>query len=166
MHELGVTIARRWLISRPEGQFEPASRARRGRPASVRKPCGHRTPSPAPHRRVEKEKRSGAHSPLSLALSRSCSALSHTRRARAGTAPAPRPRCTSIRSIVLTAPPPSSLPPRLAIATVRAKVKRHFTSPSLPWPRSATELRAHRGQPYPPLLLPLSPLDHHRLKSQ
>jgi len=142
----------------------------------MRAPRGGCTPSPAPRHHAEEEKRSGTHSPLSLVLSCSRSALSRTRRARAGTTPARRrrastssarhPHCTSIQSIVFIAPPSSPLPPQPATATIQAKVKRHFTSPSLPWPRSATELRAHRGQPYPPLLLPLSPLVHHHLRSQ
>ena len=65
-------MAQRWLISQPDGRFEPASHARRGQPASARAHrvgaiCHHR-----PHVAVLKRRRGQAldlHSHLrSLAL--------------------------------------------------------------------------------------------------
>ena len=64
---------------------------------------------------------------------------------------------TTVHHVSPIASPPPRPPCRSAITLVRAKVKAYGPLPSPPWPWSAAELRAHRGQPYPPLLLPLSP---------
>ena len=71
-----------------------------------------------------------------------------------------------VRLLAHTARPSPPPPRRPTIALARAKVKAYGPLPSPPWSRSAVELRAHRGQPYPPLLLPLARWFLHCLRSQ